>query len=112
MARFAIAAKFNGSGSHDTYHIPDPVNGSTTATTQAAVAADIATLVADGASPTQAHVTTLNTDWAAFIATLGTYPTQAADVVVSVDTAAVTTLGGFKAIMAFVVRALAGGILK
>jgi len=28
-----------------------------------AVIADIATLVADGATPTQAHVSTLNTDW-------------------------------------------------
>lgn len=30
------------------------------------VAADVATLVADGASPTQAHVNTLNTDWGTF----------------------------------------------
>lgn len=34
----------------------------------APVTAAIAVLVADGASPTQAHVTTLNTAWAAFIA--------------------------------------------
>lgn len=34
------------------------------ATQMATVATDVATLVADGATPTQAHVTTLNTDWA------------------------------------------------
>lgn len=41
-----------------------------TAAAQATVTADIATLVADGATPTQAHVNTLNTDYTAFLATL------------------------------------------
>lgn len=36
----------------------------------ATVTADIATLVADGASPTQAHVTTLNTDYAPLAAAI------------------------------------------
>ncbi len=111
MARFAVAAKFNGSGDHDIFHVPDAINGSTTASTQATVAADIATLVADGASPTQAHVTTLNTDWAAFIATLGTLPAKN-DVVVSVNTTAVTTLGALRAVMATIIKGFAGGILK
>lgn len=33
----------------------------------ATVAADVATLVADGASPTQGHVNTLNTDWGTYL---------------------------------------------
>lgn len=37
-----------------------------TAPDYTSVAADIATLVADGASPTQGHVNTLNSDWSAF----------------------------------------------
>lgn len=37
----------------------------TSTTNQATVAANVATLVADGATPTQAHVNTLNTNWAA-----------------------------------------------
>jgi len=43
-----------------------------------AVAADIATLVADGATPTQAHVTTLNTDWGTLKALIDTAVTDAA----------------------------------
>jgi hypothetical protein len=47
-----------------------------------AVAADIAVLVADGASPTQGHVNTLNTDWGTFLTALTAY------------NAAVAALGG------------------
>lgn len=50
--------------------IADP-NGTAPATTT--VAADVATLVADGATPTQAHVTTLNTDWGTFLTSLTAY---------------------------------------
>ncbi len=39
--------------------------GAVAAIDYTAVAADIAVLVADGASPTQGHVDTLNTDWTA-----------------------------------------------
>jgi hypothetical protein len=37
----------------------------------ATVAANIATLVADGATPTQAHVNTLNTNWGLYLTALG-----------------------------------------
>ncbi len=40
--------------------------GTTTLPDYTSVAADIAVLVADGASPTQGHVNTLNSDWATF----------------------------------------------
>lgn len=49
-----------------------------------AVSTDVSTLVADGASPTQAHVTTLNTDFSALNTAL------AGDVVVIWDGAVVT----------------------
>lgn len=49
------------------------------------VAANIATLVADGASPTQAHVTTLNTNWALLLAGLPGIPPNA-DVIISYNT--------------------------
>lgn len=41
------------------------------------VAANIATLVADGASPTQAHVTTLNGNWTTYLAALSAAITAA-----------------------------------
>lgn len=41
--------------------------GTSTLPATATVAADIAVLVADGASPTQGHVNTLNTDWGTFL---------------------------------------------
>jgi hypothetical protein len=71
----------------------DPVTSATTASTDAtqvhtdtvaavaaqpsstAVATDIATLVADGASPTQAHVNALNTAWGTFLTALTAYNT-------------------------------------
>ena len=43
--------------------VPAAVRSSLIQTGYAAVATDIATLVTDGASPTQAHVTTLAADW-------------------------------------------------
>lgn len=61
---------------------------SITAAQVTAVAADVATLVADGATPTQAHVTTLNTDWGAIATANGT---PAADVVLTVNATNVLT---------------------
>jgi hypothetical protein len=68
---------------------------------EALVVTDVATLVADGASPTQAHVTQLNTDWgtlktaldaylAAVTAYAGTVSGAVGDVTVTVNTANVT----------------------
>lgn len=81
--------------------IADPVSASTSAAAQATVAADIATLVADGASPTQDHVNTLNTDYTTFVATLAPVP-AGVDMLLSIDLAKVTSLNvlrlGFKQI--------------
>jgi hypothetical protein len=58
-------------------------------TAYSSVASAIATLVADGASPTQAHVTTLNTAWTTLKAALDTH--AAADVSLLYNTATVNT---------------------
>lgn len=64
-----------------------------------AVAADIATLVADGASPTQAHVTALNGHWTTLLAAItAQQATVAGDVLVSVDQAVITTPAKFQAV--------------
>lgn len=60
--------------------------------TSATVAADVATLVADGATPTQAHVTTLNTDWAALLAQINALAAETGDFYFSYDVAKITTL--------------------
>lgn len=57
-----------------------------TAVDYTAVAAAIATLVSDGASPTQGHVNTLNTAWGTFKTALDTLKAQVA--VVKTATAA------------------------
>src|SRR5271166_2370205 len=61
---------------------------------KATVATNVATLVSDGASPTQAHVTTLNTNWGSLKAAL------AYDVVILVDTNTnkLMTINGLRAI--------------
>lgn len=74
------------------------------------VAAAVAVLVADGASPTQAHVTTLNTAWgplATAVAAANTAST-AANVVLDIDTSVVTTKNGVKAAMRDLLRTLDG----
>lgn len=80
----------------------------------------IATLVADGATPTQAHVTTLNTAWTALkadIAALDTSATSAAltkatthsgyNAILSIDTAVVTSMNALKALFARALQAAA-----
>lgn len=56
------------------------------------VAANIATLVADGASPTQAHVNTLNTNWGTFLTALTAYNAAVAAANASLGTADVTII--------------------
>lgn len=51
------------------------------------VAANIATLVADGASPTQGHVNTLNTNWGVLLGLINTAKTDIAAAKTSVDAA-------------------------
>lgn len=72
--------------------VSDPVPATTYPTTYAALSAAIAVLVADGASPTQAHVTTANDALTAFAADLaaGT-PSANRDVIISYDAATVVT---------------------
>lgn len=74
--------KFNTSASYGT----DPVAAAVP------VAAALAVLVADGASPTQAHVTTLNSAYTTLAAAIST-----ANLTVQVDTAVITTSNGVKA---------------
>lgn len=67
-------------------------NGTPTAVpSTVAVAADVATLVADGATPTQAHVTTLNTDWGTLNTALAAMVPETGDVYVSFDATKITT---------------------
>jgi hypothetical protein len=66
------------------------------------VAANVATLVADGASPTQAHVTTLNTNFGLMNAA---YTSNAAFIF---DTAQVTTMNQARAVLRRIECQLAG----
>jgi hypothetical protein len=61
------------------------------------VAADIATLVADGATPTQAHVTALNGHWTTLKASLDAIAAETGDVYLSVDTSKIVTTNDLKA---------------
>lgn len=69
----------------------------------AAVVTDTATLVADGASPTQGHVTTLNTDVSALNSAL------AGDVVVMWDGAVVTTKAQMRVALRHALQAIDAG---
>lgn len=87
MARFAVGAKkfavHNGVPSFTVGHIDDPVGG----TAEQGIVSATATLVADGATPTQAHVTTLNTNLTSFNNNLA----AAKDVIVSFDASTITS---------------------
>lgn len=69
----------------------DIMNGATTATDQATLVAAIATAVADGASPTEAHVTDIDTAYTALAADIAGVPSISSDVVLSYNTTSVTT---------------------
>lgn len=97
------------------------VNTSVAAINYTTVAANIATLVADGASPTQAHVTTLNTNWATLKALIDAAVTAAAaaptsqtgGVVAVIDLAAITDWGQLEAAFRSIRhRAIANGLYK
>ena len=103
MARVAWAASVSGtrSGNVNVSAVSaadDPYTGAA----EGVVAADVATLVADGATPTQAHVTTLNTDWTAFLAS------ATGDVVISVNTTNITTRNQLRAAVAAILRMVEG----
>ncbi len=106
MARRAVGLSvtstvIGGEGFRGGGGVVDPIN--TVSTT--AVAAAIAVLVADGASPTQAHVTTLNSAWTTLLAGTGGIP-AVTDVVLSYDTTAV----GSRSVLEAAVRKLLDGV--
>lgn len=72
--------------------------GVASGTLTANVAAAVAVLVADGASPTQAHVTTLNVAWGLLATAIAAANTaaSAANVVLDIDTSVVTTQNGVR----------------
>jgi hypothetical protein len=77
--------------------------GTTTLPASATVAADIAVLVADGASPTQAHVNTLNTDWGTYLTAVNALLAglAAGDLVLYLkDSASMTRLDVYEALIA------------
>lgn len=87
MALAAFTATLNQSLGDSQYNVQaggltDPT---TTAPVTTSVAADVATLVADGASPTQAHVTTLNTDWGTLLTAINAYTAASATAIGGAD---------------------------
>lgn len=89
--------------------VPDPVPATTYATTYAALAAAIAVLVADGASPTQAHVTTANNALTAFAADLASgVPVAHRDVVISFDASTVVTKTALREAVRSILQAVEG----
>jgi hypothetical protein len=95
MARISVSLKAGsvvlGAHRHDAVgRITDPLSGATYATDKTAFEAALAALVADGATPTQAHVTTANNAYTTFKADLAAPPTNR-DVVLSFETTAVVT---------------------
>lgn len=73
------------------------------------VAADVATLVADAALPTQAHVTTLSGHWTTLLAAItGQTVANSGDVSVSIDTSTITTYTQLKACLDAILRAARG----
>lgn len=95
----------------------DTATGTASGALTTDVAAAVAVLVADGASPTQAHVNTLNTAWglletaiaAAKVSTAAAVVSAApANVVLDIDTAVVTTQNGVRAALRSIDQALKG----
>ena len=84
---FGLSVKSNAADSPNimpAHGISDVINTVSTG----AVAAAIAPLVADGASPTEGHVSTLATAWTALLAGTGPVPTTA-DAILSIDEVAI-----------------------
>lgn len=88
--------------------ILDIMNSTGLTAAKTTVAADVATLVADGASPTQAHVTTLNTDWGTLSPLIAGPGVTNGDVILSFDGANVTTKNQLRAAVAALLAILDG----
>ncbi len=123
MARFSLSCNIVAGRPSSVGHASDVVNSSSTATDsaavdtlQATVAANVATLVADGASPTQGHVTTLNTNWGLLNTAVNTLQADIAsgsasapaDVVLSFDATQVVTRTKLRAAVAALLLAAEG----
>ncbi len=114
MARFAAACGFQSSVPYAAGIISDVMNAATMPTDQVAFEAALATLVADGASPTQAHVTAVNSAYTTLKAdfaagNLSTAPNSS--VVISFDAAVVTNIGLLRKAANALLLAVQGGIL-
>lgn len=109
MARHSFAASLltTHPGASDPVGICHKVADVTQSVASATVAADIAVLVADGASPTQGHVTTLNTDWTALLAGLPGIP-SISDVILSFDATAVGTRSALRRAILRILEAVEG----
>lgn len=91
--------------------------GTASGTLTTNVAAAVAVLVADGASPTQAHVNTLNTAWGLLATAIATAKTSTAaakagaagaNVILDIDTAVVTNQNGVRAALRRLTQAVEG----
>lgn len=87
----AIGSKTDADGH---YRVTPAGNGAMVLSTTAT--ADMATLVADGASPTQAHVTAMNTAFGAMVGPLNALHV-ASTVSIVFDTTGITTMNQLKA---------------
>lgn len=96
MARIAfslhmVASRFGAERILSQGSAADVVPASGFAADKTAFEATLATLVSDGASPTQAHVTAANNAYTTFKNDLGAAPPASPDLVVSIDTAIIPT---------------------
>lgn len=112
MARFAVAlavssAIYGREQLTAVGHIPDPLNASSLAADKAAFETALATLVADGALPTQAHVTAANTAYTTFKADITAVPATA-DVVISFNATNVVTKAALKLAVLRLLRIIDG----
>jgi hypothetical protein len=104
MAKIGLTATVYSNGACPTTgNVSDPTAGLPATAT---VAANIATLVADGATPTQAHVTTLNTNWGTFLTAFNAYAAAylGANATLLIDATAITTMNQLKAALAALLR--------
>lgn len=95
----------------------DDAAGTASGTLTTNVGDAVAVLVADGATPTQAHVNTLNTAWGLLATAIAAAKTATAaaktgvaakNVILDIDTAVVTTRNGVRAALRELTRAVDG----
>lgn len=105
MAKATLTAVVSASGKAEAVHAVEKV----AAIDYTAFAAALAVCVADGASPTQAHVTTTNGAWATLKALIDAATGQvSANLVVTVDKANIGTISKLRAAFNDLLRAAEG----